>query len=460
MADILFAGAASEVTGSRHLVQILGKRILLDCGLCQGHRKDAEVKNRNFIFDPAKVDAVILSHAHLDHAGNLPHLVKSGFTGTIWATSATCDLTQVMLEDSGHIQEKDALFFNKKHPDQPITPLYTVEDAVQCQKHFQAIAYEQPFEPVPGVKAVLHEAGHILGSAQVTLLWEEEGMPKSLRFTGDLGRKHIPLLNEPFHGGRANTLITECTYGSRRHEGEGDGPEALRRVLEEAVRVKGKVIIPAFAVGRTQELLYHIEQLRQAGTLPKLPIWVDSPLAKRATEIFERHKADLDEGFKVMDRREDPFTDPMVSFTTSTEESMQLNDLPGPLCIISASGMCEAGRVLHHLRNNLNDKRNQVVIVGYQAEGTLGRRLMEGQRRVKIFGIEHDVSARIVVLHAYSAHADKDDLMEYIEALAPSKPRVILVHGEAASAAAFSAEIHDQLHLSVEVPVLGDTLEI
>jgi len=460
MAEILFAGAASEVTGSRHLVQIHGKRILLDCGLCQGHRKDAEAKNRNFIFEPAKVDAVILSHAHLDHAGNLPHLVKAGFTGTIWATPATCDLTQVMLEDSGHIQEKDALFFNKKNPHQPITPLYTVDDAVQCQKHFRAMPYEQSFEPVPGVTALLHEAGHILGSAQVTLLWEEDGEPKSLRFTGDLGRRHMPLLNEPFHGGRTNTLITECTYGSRRHEGEGDGSEALLKVLEEAVRLKGKVIIPAFAVGRTQELLYHIEQLHQAGTLPKLPIWVDSPLAKRATEVFERHKGDLDASFKLLDSHGDPFNEPMVRFTASVEESMQLNDMPGPLCIISASGMCEAGRVLHHLRNNLNDKRNQVVIVGYQAEGTLGRRLMDGQKRVKVFGIDHDVSAKVVVLHAYSAHADKDDLLEYIQALAPSKPRVILVHGEPDSAEAFGAEIHSQFHLAVDIPKLGDSLRL
>ncbi|MES2202253.1 MAG: MBL fold metallo-hydrolase [candidate division FCPU426 bacterium] len=456
MASILFAGAAGEVTGSRHLLEVAGKRLLLDCGLFQGHRQDADRKNRSFLFDPAAVDAVILSHAHLDHCGDLPRLVKQGFKGKIYCSAATADLAMLILEDSARIQQQDASFFNRRHPEAPIEPLYHDIDVAQCRNRFVVVDYGIKFAPVPGVDAWLHEAGHILGSAQVSLKWEGG----SLLFSGDLGRHGAPLLKDPWHPSEApDTLILESTYGDRRHTAIGLSQEHLGNAVNEAVARGGKVIIPAFAVGRAQELIYELEQLRVAKKIPAIPVFVDSPMASRATRLFDQHQEILDREFQQAARVQDPFRVPWIQHTESVEASKAINAYEGSCVIISASGMCESGRILHHLMNNLQEKRNMVLIVGFQAEGTLGRRLVDGQKRVLVYGAPVEVNAEIRVMNEYSAHADCDELLEFVRQM--GKPgKIYLVHGEARAASALKEKLAQSLGLQALVPALGAVAEL
>lgn len=459
MSSLLFAGAAGEVTGSRHLLSVFGKKILLDCGMFQGHRQDADKKNRRFLFEPASVDALILSHAHLDHCGAIPRLIRDGFRGRIFCTAATADLAMLILEDSARIQQQDFLFYNKKNPGKAMEPLYSEEDVERCRDRFSIQPYGLAFEPIPGVKAWLHEAGHILGSAQVSLQWAEGGQPRRLLFSGDLGREGMPLIRDPWSPAQpGGILLMESTYGNREHSNLEGAEQRLADLVNATAARGGKVIIPAFAVGRAQELIYELALLRQSGKTKPLKVFVDSPMASRATRIFEGHRGILDADFHEAARGFDPFVQDWIRHTESVEESKSLNGFMGPCIIISASGMCESGRILHHLRNHLDDPRTQVLIVGYQAEGTLGRRLVEKQPEVLIYGLPVKVRAQVKSLNEYSAHADKNDLLKLATQARPE--RCFLVHGESQAQADFARTLREKLGLSAETPFLGDEVEL
>jgi metallo-beta-lactamase family protein len=420
-----------------HLLTVNGSRILLECGLFQGRRQESFERNRSLPFDPRSIDTLILSHAHIDHSGNIPSLVKAGFQGNIYATPASRDLCSAMLRDSGHIQEEDAAYVNKKRARKglpPIEPIYTEEDAAKSLQHFISVGYERPLPVAPGVTLTFRDAGHILGSAIVVLDVEESGAKTRLTFTGDLGRVGMPILKDPKVVEDVDYLIIESTYGNRLHDPVATLERQLRHVILDAYQQGGKVIVPAFAVGRTQELVYALHRLTQARKLPELPIYVDSPLAVNVTEIFRLHRECYDQEVKEFleqnDRR-DPFGFHRLTYIRSVEGSKELNFLREPAVIISASGMAEAGRILHHLKNNIGDPRNTVLIVGWQAPHTLGRRLVERQPVVKIFGEKHHLRARVETINAFSAHADRDELLGYVQELGPDRLKVaFVVHGE------------------------------
>jgi len=442
MATITFAGAAGEVTGSRHMLGLPGGKILLDCGLFQGHRHDAEAKNRRFIFNPREISAVILSHAHLDHTGNLPTLVKRGFKGTIYCTRATAELVAVLLADSAAIQRKDAEFFNKKHPSARIDPLYTQADIAPVTALLRAVDYGERFSPVPNSSARLTEAGHILGSAQTELDWQENGAQRRLIFTGDLGRRGMPLLRDPEQPHAADTVIIEATYGNRVHAPTGNAEANLKNIIRRTVNRGGKVFIPAFALGRAQEIASLLENLHAEGALGRVPVYVDSPLAAKTTEVFSKNRALLDDEFHRDFKNGGPFNDGWVRYISSQADSIKLNGMTGPAIIIAPSGMCEGGRILHHLRNNLPDPRNTVVLAGYQAEGTLGRKLSQGANEVPVFGLPVKVNAEVITAHDYSAHADSSELLDYIKNFSLPPERVFLVHGEPDAARALCAKMN------------------
>lgn len=449
-------GAALEVTGSQHLLEVNGKRILLDCGLFQGHRKLAFEKNRDFKYDPASIDAVLISHAHIDHTGNLPHLVKEGFKGFIHCTPATTSLCEVMLADSAYIQEADAGYFARKHKDTALAmdPLYTQEDAAYCMQFFKEQPLDKPFELFPGVTVTFLEAGHVLGSGLICLDIEdqEDGKKKRLVYTGDLGRTKLPILNDPHQVQKADYLLCESTYGNRNHAPIEEGIPDLARVINRTIQRGGKVLIPAFALERTQELIYSLHLLAEKGEIPKtLPIFIDSPLATRITGIFGKHTnlydAEIQKNFKS---KRNPFDLKQLKFTATVEESKKLNYFRGPCIIISASGMCEAGRIRHHLRNNIEDPRNSLVVVGYMAENTLGRKIVDGENPIKIFDEMYEVKAEVVILESFSAHADKDDMDRFIGAIHGLK-KVMLVHGEVDQSQVMAERIRKNLGVSAVV---------
>ena len=436
--NIQFWGAARAVTGSMHIVTINGTRVLLDCGLCQGKRQKSTEINRNLPFDPASVDLMVLSHAHIDHSGNIPNLVKNGYTGPIYSTFATRDLCTTMLRDSGHIQEKDAQYVNKKRARKgkaPIEPIYTQQDALNCLGHFVALGYGRPFPIMPGVRLTFLDAGHILGSA-IVMLDIESGNgagPHRLVFSGDLGRPDKPILEDPTIIEGCDTLIIESTYGNRTHADVVDTKKELQKVVMETVRRGGKVIVPAFAVGRTQELVYDLHQLIRAGELPELPVFVDSPLAIDATNIFRLHPECYDEEvgeFLHASRARDPFGFSRLQYTRQVDQSKAINDMKEPAVIISASGMAETGRILHHLKNNVQDPRNTVLIVGWQAPHTLGRRIAEKQEKIKIFGEPYTLRAQVATINGFSAHADQDELLNWVKAMDKLPDQAFVVHGE------------------------------
>ena len=463
---ISFHGAAQTVTGSQHLLEINGRKLLLDCGLFQGRRQDTYERNRTFSFDPAKIDAVILSHAHIDHSGNLPHLVKKGFRGPIFTTHATAHLSNLMLLDSGNIHESDADFVNKRRArqgDPPIQPLYTIEDAAQVAQYFQSVDYEQEFEALPGVTARLVDAGHILGSAAVALDIEEAGRKMRAWFSGDIGRPNLPLIRDPILPDAADYLIMECTYGDKTHQTPESSYDELRRAVTKTVARGGKVIIPAFAVGRTQEIVYSLHQMIDHREIPHIPVVVDSPLAVNASEIFQAHPECMDQEsmeFVRKDLHRSVLGFGLVTYVRSVEQSKALNDNHSPMVIISASGMAETGRILHHLRNNIENPRNTVLIVSWQAPYTLGRRLAERDAQVKIFGETYDRRAEVVTIGGYSAHAGQPALVEYAQAVKGRVKQVFLVHGEATPAQALMEKLaqvgiprvsYPELHSSVEL---------
>ena len=379
---IHFIGAAQTVTGSMHLIESNGKKFLLDCGLFQGKRKIAFEINRTFEdFNPAEIDFVILSHAHIDHSGNLPSLVKKGFSGNIYSTFATRDLSNIMLRDSGHIQEKDVEWVNKKRRKQnktPFEPLYTVDDAEKTMEHFVGINYHQEYILAEGIKLTFFDAGHILGSAITFLQIDENGKIITLGFTGDLGRPNLPILKDPEKIPDVDYLLSESTYGGRFHDNPTGTEEKLAAIIKKACTNKSKIIIPAFSVGRTQELVFALHNIFERNDAPRIPIFVDSPLSVNATEVFKIHPECFDkETVAYLLKHQDPFGFNKLKYISNVEESKKLNDVPGPHIIISSSGMAEAGRILHHLANNIDNPNNIILIVGYSAENTLGRKLAE-----------------------------------------------------------------------------------
>lgn len=460
-----FWGAAQTVTGSMHLLEVNGQRILLDCGLYQGKRSLSYERNLNFPFEPAAIDVVILSHAHIDHSGNLPNLIKQGFRGSVWSTPATRDLCAAMLQDSGHIQEQDTAYVNMKRAREglpPVAPLYTKHDAVEAIKQFVSINYHRPFSPASGVTATFLDAGHILGSAIVVLDIAEGDTARRLVFSGDLGRQDMAILRNPELVDGADFLIMESTYGNRRHETRDEARQVLRRTIVEAHKRRGKVIIPAFAVGRTQELVYALHQLSETQKIPSLDIYVDSPLAVDVTEIFRAHPECYDEEtLELMQQARSPFGFKRLSYVREAEDSKRLNFLRDSAVIISASGMCESGRILHHLKNNIEDSGNTILFSGFQAENTLGRRIRDGSRRVRIFGEEYDVRAQVVSIDGYSAHADSDELRAWASHFDRQRlQRIFLVHGEEESALGLSGLLHKDGFSAVELPQRGQSFEL
>ncbi len=458
---IKFCGAAGTTTGSQHLIEVNGQRILLDCGLYQGRRDDAWQRNHEFLFDPATVDAVVLSHAHIDHSGNLPNLTKQGFRGNIYCTFATRDLCQIMLPDSAKIQEGDIEFLNRhrelKRPGSPpLEPLYSLKDVEACLRQCVTFDYHRRMPIGDGVTLMFHDAGHLLGAAQVLLEIREPGSGKTRRllFSGDVGRGRDILLRDPEAAENIDTLIMESTYGGREHEVSTRALERIADLITKALRRGGKIIIPAFAVERTQQLLYAFNQLLAAERIPEVPIFVDSPLAVDATEIFRLHPECFNEEVYefIQTERINPFTTDHVRLIRSSQESRRLNDLKGPAIIIAASGMCEAGRILHHLKNHIEDPDTTVLFVGYCAENTLGWKLRNHFDKVNIFGEPHRVRARIEALDSFSGHADHSELLDYFGRQTGSREHVFLVHGEPERSAALATSLREK-HTSGAVEI-------
>jgi metallo-beta-lactamase family protein len=462
-----FYGGVGEVTGSRHLLEAEGVRVLLDCGLFQGHRAESIAKNRSCPFDPKSLDAVLLSHAHVDHCGNLPLLVKNGFRGPIHCTEATKEIVALMLMDSAHLQEADAEFFNKIHARrgdaERIEPLYTKADVEECLSLLVSRPYEAWLELNGRVRARFHNAGHVLGSAMIEV---EVKTPKAVRrvfFTGDLGRRKALLMDPPRTPKNVDYLLIESTYGDRVHEPIDHVEGILKTVVERAIAEKGKILIPSFALERTQELVFVLEKMIRRGQIPKLPIFVDSPMAVNITEIFSRHLGGFSFSPEFRDyvaKEGDPFAFENVRYVRGVDESRSLNDMPGPMIILSASGMCEGGRILHHLRNNLDKDTTRILLVGYQAQGTLGRRLQEGAKKVKIFGLEHPVWARVQTLHTFSAHADRDDLLAFLNGLSPRPRTTFLVHGDPRERDALAARLKSEGWDRLALPEYKESFEL
>ena len=438
-------GAAEEVTGSAHLIEVNGKKILLDCGMLQGHRSDAFKRNLEHAEKLKDVDMIVLSHAHIDHSGNIPTLVRLGYRGPIYTTLATADLCSLMLLDSARIQTKDWEYL-QRHQQTVIstTPLYTEDDATVAATLFQGLAYESPHTIAPGVELTLHNAGHIIGSALVELKITENGTTKTLGFTGDLGRKSMPIIRDPYQWSKLDYLITESTYGGRLHDDYQSVDARLIKLIEQAIANHSKIIIPAFAIERTQEIIYHLNLLQRSGRIPCLPIYIDSPLAVNATDIFRRHPECFDEEINHMfvNAKDDPFGFGCLNYVRTVEESMALNTKKGPMIIISASGMCESGRILHHLENNISDPNTIILIVSFMAQNTLGRALAERQQVVRIFGRPYRRRAQVEIINAFSAHADHEEIINYIEPIKGIK-RIFVVHGESASANAIKYGLAD-----------------
>ncbi|MBX3010633.1 MAG: MBL fold metallo-hydrolase [Caldilineaceae bacterium] len=437
--DIWFYGAAQEVTGSMHLIEVNNQRILLECGFYQGRRAETYERNLHFPFDPATIDTLVLSHAHIDHSGNIPNLVKQGFQGNIWCTQATRNLCTYMLMDSGHIMEKDVEYVNKRRRRQgepPVEPIYTQADVQACLGQFIGIGLERPILIANGVALTFHNAGHILGAAFVQLDIREEKTNKQWRvvFSGDLGRVESPILVPPAAPPPADILIMESTYGDRVHEPYESTRKHLRDVINATARRRGKVIIPAFAVGRTQEIVYALNQLDVKGDIPELPVFVDSPLAVNATDVFRMHPEGWSPAVQTFlndGGQRSPFDYSNLEYVRDVRRSKQLNNLSEPAIIISASGMAESGRILHHLKNNISRPENTVLLVSFQANDTLGRHLQDGENPVRIFGEEYPVRAQIETIPGYSAHADQTGLLAWAAALPPQQlSACFLVHGE------------------------------
>ncbi|MCZ7554837.1 MAG: MBL fold metallo-hydrolase [Bacteroidia bacterium] len=463
MITLTFHGAARTVTGSSHLLTVNGTNILLDCGLYQGKRAEAWEINSRFPYTPSEIDALVLSHAHIDHSGKLPMLCKHGFDGTVFCTHATRDLANVMLLDSAFLQQKDAEFVNKMHQRKglpEVQPLYTLDDVVDSLTQFQTVGYRRKTHIADGITVTFYDAGHILGSAIVMLDVRDGDRELSICFTGDLGRPDRPILMDPEFPGDADVLITESTYGGRTHLETEVALDLLEDVIKRTIARNGKIIVPAFAVGRTQELIYDLHLLWEAGRLPEIPIYVDSPLSVNATQVFRIHPECMDpEAREAMLTQQNPFNFETLRYVSHVTHSKELNGIHQPMMIISASGMCEGGRILHHLRNNIENPRNTILITGYNAEHTLGRRLVERHPKVNIFGEEFAVKAEIVVMNSLSAHADKKELLAFHGRFNPARlGHTFLVHGDYDQQQKLQHAMQEDLGLrNVVIPAAGES---
>ena len=466
---LTFWGAAGAVTGSMHLIETAGKRILLDCGMNQGRRKEADAKNRNLPFAGSTIDEVVLSHAHIDHSGNLPTLVKSGFHGPIYTTPATIDLCKWMLLDTAHIQEKDAEFLNKRREQRKrsgqengiVVPLYDTADAERTLPLFQPVPYHVPHLLTDEVNYIAYDAGHILGSSSIVIHDHTSDKPVRLAFSGDVGRPNLPIIRDPEPMPPADYLIMESTYGGRLHKQNAHVIQKLADIVIRTARRGGRIIVPAFAVGRTQQLVLLLHQLFNEKGIPPIPIFVDSPLAINVTDVHRAHPECFDEETrKYLTDGQDPFGFQRLQYVREASESKKLNDLRGPYVVISASGMAEQGRILHHLRNNIEDPRNTVLITGFQAQDTLGRKLVEKWGEVRIFGEPMRVRAEVASLDELSGHADQSELLEWIKPMTETLKRVFLVHGEPQQAQTLAKLLQSQLGLDAVCPAPGQSYEI
>ncbi|MFH1132556.1 MAG: MBL fold metallo-hydrolase [Pseudomonadota bacterium] len=461
---LTFLGAARTVTGSMHLLEGNGQCVLVDCGMFQGRRKESNFKNRNIPKAAIQADTLLLTHAHIDHSGNIPSLVKKGFTGKIHCTYATAELCNAMLRDSARIQESDAAWLNKKNRDNPeweeIYPLYTEEDAKDSLAHFEAHDYEKEFSPVFGYKVRFIDAGHVLGSSSVLADVKMNGHYRRIAFSGDIGRRNLPILKDPVPPEHPDYVLMESTYGDRMHSPIEGMQQELLEAIEDTRARGGKVIIPSFALERAQEVVFSLNQLVKDGRLKPIPIFVDSPLTVNLTEVFRRRTECYDEETVAFDLAHgDPFGFDMLTMVESVEESKRLNQFSGPAVIISASGMCEGGRIVHHLRNNIEDPKNTIVIIGYQAQHTLGRRIVERRPRVKIFGVERDLFAQVRVLNSFSAHADRDELLWWAKECGRQVRNFFLVHGDPDQCEALGEHLKEQGQKSL-VPSMGESVDL
>ena len=464
MAELEFHGAAQEVTGSMHVLHLEEGPVAMDCGLFQGKRRESRDRNLVFPLDPKRLHSVLLSHAHMDHSGNIPGLVHRGFGGKVFATPATVDLCNVMLADSAKIQEEDAKYWNKKRaagPEDFIEPLYTLEDAAATRPHFVGVPYDTPVEFAPGCRATYIDAGHILGSACI-LVEIDQPRPLRLLYTGDLGRFDMPILRDPAVPlPPVDYLITESTYADRRHPEPTDLEEQLVWIINQTRSAGGKIIIPSFSVGRTQTILYYLNRAITAGLLEPLPIFVDSPLSTNATDIFKKHPECYDaQATELSSHNGGLFDNDAIHYVTDVGESKQLNDRKDSCVIISSSGMCEAGRILHHLKNNVENEANTVIIVGFQAQHTLGRRIVERREEIKIYGRLYKLLCRVEVLNGFSAHADADDFVRCLAPLAPHLKAAFVVHGEGTQPLALQKILQAAGCPRVEIPAPGDRFEL
>jgi metallo-beta-lactamase family protein len=456
---LTFLGAAKIVTGSSYLLEVGTQKILIDCGMFQGSKTITAFNRREFLYDPTSIDCVLLTHAHIDHSGLLPKLCKSGFKGPIYATRVTNELCGIMLPDSAHIQEFDAEIANRKGQragKEPVEPLYTIDDAYACLGHFTPVDYDKDVT-IENVVVRFRDAGHILGSAMLEIYVTEEGKTTKLLFSGDLGQPNQPIIKDPTFIDEADYIITESTYGNRLHE-DYDKEEQLATIINASVARGGNIIIPSFAVGRTQTILYYLHNLLKSGKILDMPVIIDSPLAISATDIFLRNTEDYDSEAKEMlyKDHDNPLHMPQLRFTKTADESKALNNLDQPAIIISASGMADAGRILHHLKHNLWRPESSILFVGYQAQGSLGRRLVEGATKVKVLGEEISVKATIYNLDGFSAHADQEQLLSWLSYFKTKPTNIFLVHGELDMSEPFAQLLKDKLDYSTYIPNYGD----
>lgn len=471
---ITFLGATKIVTGSNFLVEAAGKKFLVDCGMYQGNA-ELEMKNyKEFDYNPAEIDFMLLTHAHIDHSGRIPKLYNEGFKGPIYAHKATCDLCAIMLPDSGHIQEMESEWKNKKRlrkGQQTFPPLYTAEDAIKSQQLFVPVKYDDIIQVAENIYVRYNDAGHMLGSSSIEVWTKEDGKKTKTVFSGDIGNNDIPLLSSPTMIESADFLVMESTYGSRLHVRNNQKAELFLNIVSETIDNGGTVVIPSFAVGRTQEILYELnkikentddaEFMRKYKTLMKVPVYVDSPLAISATEVFKQNTDLFDDEIKEkMENGDNPLEFPGLKFTQTADESKALNESPEPAIIISASGMCDVGRIKHHLKHNIWNPKSTILFVGYQAPGTLGYSIVNGAKKVTIFGEEFAVNARIEYIEGYSGHADQEWLMNFVYSFISRPKHIFLVHGEEESQEVLRDKILEETGIGVSIPEYGETYEL
>jgi metallo-beta-lactamase family protein len=464
--NLTFMGAARNVTGSRYLLDIGKTEFLVDCGLFQ-ERDFLERNWKPFRCQPKELDAVLLTHAHLDHSGLLPKLVHEGFQGKVYCTPATADITKIMLLDSAHLQEEDAAFKKKRHQKEgrqgphPEIPLYTVADAEATMRFFTPVEYNQTVSIGEGIEATFYDAGHVLGSSMIKLRVSQGGEKRSIVFSGDIGRWDRPILHDPTVFKYTDYIVMESTYGDRVHEGTREIDEDLADIVKAAFASHGNIIVPAFALERAQEILYYLNELLRAQRIPPLDVYLDSPMAIKITEVFKKYSELMDEDMRDLIRRhQSPFDFPGLKMVETVEESKKLNDIKGTVMIIAGSGMATGGRIKHHLANNIARPECTIMFVGYQAEGTLGRLITDGAKTVRIYGQQYPVRARIIQIHGFSAHADRDDLMKWLSALAVTPRHIFVTHGEIAAAEQFCQFLHEKTGFVCSVPEYGSSVRL